>query len=41
LAVLILPKLVKKCLKVRRLKKEVYNLKERVLDPEKANVGGS
>ena len=34
-AVLALPKLVKKCLQVRRLNKEMYNLKERVLELEK------
>ena len=41
LAVLTLPKLVKKCLEVRRLNKEMVNLKEKVLELEKRHVGGS
>jgi len=40
-AVLSLPKLVKKCLQVRRLNKEMVNLKQRVLELEKGQVGGS
>jgi len=40
-AVLALPKLVTKCLQVRRLNKEMDNLKERVLEMEKGHVGES
>ena len=40
-AILTLPKLVKKCLQVRRLNKEMYNLKGRVPELEKGHVGGS
>ena len=41
LAVLTLPKLVKKCFQVRRLNKEMNNLKEKVLELEKGHAGGS
>jgi uncharacterized integral membrane protein len=40
-AILTLPKLVKKCFQVRRLNKEMYDLKEKVLELEKGHVGGS
>jgi uncharacterized integral membrane protein len=40
-AVLALPKLVRKCLQVRRLNKEMVSLKQRVLELEKGHVGGS
>ncbi|PKN22918.1 MAG: hypothetical protein CVU64_24450 [Deltaproteobacteria bacterium HGW-Deltaproteobacteria-21] len=40
-AVLTLPKLVKKCLQVRSLNKEMHNLKERVPEFTKGHVGGS
>lgn len=39
-AVLALPKLVKKSLQVRKLNKEMYNLKEKALEMEKGHVGG-
>ncbi len=39
-AVLALPKLVKKSLYVRRLNKEIYNLKGKILELEKEHVGG-
>ncbi len=41
LAVLTLPKLVKKCLQVRRLNKEMHNLKEEALKLQKGHIGGS
>ena len=40
-AVLALPKLVKKSFHVRRLKREVYKLKEEILALEKGHAGGS
>jgi uncharacterized integral membrane protein len=40
-AVLTLPKLVKKSFHVRRLNREVYKLKQKVLELEKGHVGGS
>ncbi len=40
-AVLSLPKLVKKSLQVRKLNKELYDLKERALKLEKGHAGGS
>jgi uncharacterized integral membrane protein len=40
-AVLALPKLVKKGLQVRKLNKEMVNLKQRVLELERGLVGGS
>ena len=40
-AVLTLPKLVRKSLDVRRLNKETYKLKGKILELEKGHVGGS
>jgi uncharacterized integral membrane protein len=40
-AVLALPKLVKKCLQVRRLNKEIHRLNEKVMELEKGPVVGS
>jgi uncharacterized integral membrane protein len=40
-AVLTLPKLVSKSLKVRKLKKEIYELKKKALDIEKVHEEGS
>ena len=40
-AVLALPKLVRKSLDVRSLNKEIYKLKKRILELEKGQVGGS
>jgi uncharacterized integral membrane protein len=40
-AVLALPGLVKKSLYVRSLNREIYKLKEKILELEKGHVGGS
>ena len=40
-AVLALPKLVRKSLDVRRLNREIYKLKEKILELEKGHVGES
>ena len=40
-AVLALPKLVRKSLDVRSLKREVYKLKKSIVELEKGHVGGS
>ena len=40
-AVLALPKLVKKSLDVRSLNREIYKLKGKILELEKGHVGGS
>jgi len=40
-AVLALPKLVKKCLQVRRLNKEIYKVNEKMMELQKGHVGGS
>jgi uncharacterized integral membrane protein len=40
-AVLALPKLVRKSLDVRSLNKKIHTLKEKILELEKGNVGGS
>lgn len=40
-AVLALPKLVKKCLQVRGLNREIKRLNERIMDLEKGHVGAS
>ena len=40
-AVLSLPKLVKKSLDVRRLNKEIYKLKGKILESEKGHAGGA
>jgi uncharacterized integral membrane protein len=40
-AVLTLPKLVKKCLQVRRLNKEMCTLNQRAPELEKGHVGGA
>ena len=40
-AVLALPKLVRKSLDVRSLKKDIYKLKKRIVELEKGQVGGS
>jgi len=40
-AVLAVPKLVRKSLDVRSLNKEIYKLKEKILELEKGHVGGS
>ena len=40
-AVLSLPKLARKSLDVKSLKKDVYKLKGKILELEKGNVGGS
>lgn len=40
-AVLALPKLVKKFLQLRRLNRETHKLKEKILELEKRHVGGS
>ena len=37
-AILALPKLVKKSLHTRRLKREIHKLKEKVIDLEKTNI---
>ena len=41
IAILILPKLVKKSLHTRRLKGEIHKLKEQMLEMEEGHVGGS
>ncbi len=41
LAVLALPKLVRKPLDVRSLNREIYKLKEKIIKLEKGHVGGS
>jgi len=40
-AILTLPKLVKKSLHVRRLRREIHKLKENMIELEKGHVGGS
>jgi putative membrane protein len=40
-AVLALPKLVRKSLDVRSLNREIHKLKEKILELEKGHVGGS
>lgn len=40
-AILTLPKLVRKSLHVRRLNREIHKLKEKILELEKGHVGGS
>jgi lipopolysaccharide assembly protein A len=40
-AVLAVPKLVRKTFDVRRLNKEIYKLKEKILESEKGHVGGA
>jgi len=40
-AVLAVPKLVRKTFDVRRLNKEIYKLKEKILESEKGHAGGS
>jgi len=40
-AVLILPKLMRKTLDVRSLKKEIYKLKGKILESEKGHAGGA
>jgi len=40
-AILTLPKLVKKSLHVRRLHREIHKLKENMIELEKGHVGGS
>jgi uncharacterized integral membrane protein len=40
-AVLTLPKLVRKSLDVRSLNREIYKLKKRIVELEKGHVGGS
>jgi uncharacterized integral membrane protein len=40
-AVLALPKLVRKTLDVRSLNREIYRLKKKILELEKGHVGGS
>ena len=40
-AVLALPKLVRKSLDVRSLNREIYKLKEKIIKLEKGHVGGS
>ena len=40
-AVLALPKLVRKTLDVRNLNREIYRLKKKILELEKGHVGGS
>jgi len=40
-AVLAVPKLVRKSLDVRSLNREIYKLKEKILELEKGHVGGS
>jgi uncharacterized integral membrane protein len=40
-AVLALPKLVRKSLDVRSLNREIYKLKKRIVELEKGHVGGS
>jgi uncharacterized integral membrane protein len=40
-AVLALPKLVRKSLDVRRLNREIYQLGKRIVELEKGHVGGS
>ena len=40
-AVLALPKLVRKSLDVRRLHREIYKLKKKIVELEKGHVGGS
>jgi len=40
-AVLALPKLVRKSLDVRRLNREIYKVKGKILEFEKGHVGGS
>jgi uncharacterized integral membrane protein len=40
-AVLALPKLAKKSLHVRRMKKEIHKLKEKIVELEKGHAGGS
>lgn len=40
-AILSLPKLVKKALDVRRLSREIHKLKEKMIEPEKEDFGAS
>ena len=40
-AVLAVPKLLRKSLDVRNLNREIYKLKEKILELEKGHVGGS
>jgi hypothetical protein len=41
MAVLALPKLVRKSLDVRSMNREIHKLKEKILELEKRHVGGS